>query len=138
MNCSASPVRNRLLADCYGAASRPRDGLDAIANALSAVLDRGHFFYASELYRLKGILLLATLGAESDEAEEALSQAPEVAREQKSSAMELRAAAALARLFHSRKKPLDAVGLLQDAMSQFDAKLDTPDLRDARVLMQTL
>ena len=52
-----------LLAEAYGAGGHPDEGLTALAEAL-AVMDTTELrYYAAELYRLKGALLLAAGGA---------------------------------------------------------------------------
>ena len=59
---SWQPYLLGLLAEAYGAGGHPDAGLTALAEALAVMDDTGLRYYAAELYRLKGALLLPAGG----------------------------------------------------------------------------
>jgi predicted ATPase len=88
-----------LLAEAYGAGGHPDEGLHALTEAL-AVLDTTELrYYAAELSRLKGALLLQQAISDAAQAEACFQQALDVARQQQAKSWELRAATSLARLW---------------------------------------
>jgi len=89
------------------------------------------------LHRLKGELLLLPGGSES-EAEECFNQALEVARRQSTRSLELRTAMSLARLWQKQGKPTEARELLAEIYGWFTEGFDTPDLIDAKSLLEEL
>jgi predicted ATPase len=56
------PYGLTLLAESFGKAGRPEEGLTAVAEALQLVEKNDERFYEAELYRIKGELLLAQAG----------------------------------------------------------------------------
>ena len=101
-----------LLAEAYGAGGHPDEGLTALAEAL-AVMDTTELrYYAAELYRLKGALLLQQAVPDAAQAEACFHQALDVARQQQAKSFELRAATSLARLWQSQDKRQEAYALL--------------------------
>jgi predicted ATPase len=73
-----------LLAEACGKAEQAKEGLAALAEALTVVDKSGERFYEAELYRLKGELLLVQEGhkKKSEDGEQCFLQAMEVARHQ--------------------------------------------------------
>jgi predicted ATPase len=61
-----------------------------------------------------------------------------MAREQQAKSLELRAAASLARLWQSQGKPNEARELLAQVYDWFTEGLDSPDLQDAKALLDEL
>ncbi len=64
------PYSLTLLAEAYGKAEQPEEGLTVLAEALTVVEKTGERYYEAELYRIKGELLLQQfqdlrLGAEN-------------------------------------------------------------------------
>lgn len=95
----------------------------------------------AELHRLKGeaLLGLAQAGAGCHEAVEAcFQQALAVARTRQAKSFELRAAMSLARLWQAQGRHDAGRCLLAKAYDGFSEGLDTPDLRDARALLDSL
>jgi predicted ATPase len=72
------------------------------------------------------------------EAEAAFRHAIEVAKRQNARSLELRAATSLARLWQGQGKNSDARGLLVPVYEWFTEGFDTPDLRDAKMLLDEL
>ena len=127
-----------LLAEAYGAGGHPDEGLHALAEAL-AVLDTTELrYYAAELYRLKGALLLQQAVPDAAQAEACFHQALDVARQQQAKSCELRAATSLARLWQSQDKRQEAYALLAPVYAWFTEGFDTADLQEAKTLLQEL
>ena len=99
--------------------------------------ESGERYWESELHRLKGELLLLQGGSES-EAEESFNQALDVARRQSARSLELRAAMSLAQFWQNRRETTEARELLADSYGWFTAGFGTPDLVDARALLEEL
>ena len=72
------------------------------------------------------------------EIEACLGKAIEIARRQTAKAFELRAAMSLARLWQQRGRPEQARQMLADIYGWVTEGFDTPDLIDARVLLDEL
>jgi adenylate cyclase len=105
---------------------------DAIASADAT----GECCYEAELYRLKGEHLFRQ-GREGHvaDAEVCFQQALAIAREQDAHSLELRAAMSLARLHRENGRGGLAHDLLRTAYERFEEGFDTPDLQDARDLL---
>jgi predicted ATPase len=93
-------------------------------------------FFEAELYRLRGTILLS-LGKKG-EAEAELQRALTIARQQQARWWELRAASHLARHWHDEGRYVDAISLLQPIYAWFVEGFDTPDLKDAKALLDKL
>jgi predicted ATPase len=136
-----------LLAEAYGKMGRLREGLDALTEALAAVHKATEHFYEAELYRLKGEVLLAQIGAEQRaqsieerlaEVEACFQQALTVAHRQQARSLELRAAISLARLWQQQGKHQTAHHLLAEIYAWFEQGFNTADLQEARALLMAL
>jgi predicted ATPase len=97
----------------------------------------GQLFFAAELHRLEGEIVLAG-GGEPGEAEAAFQQALEIARKLEARSFELRAATSIARLWRDQGRRADARELLARAHAGFVEGLDTADLVAARALLDDL
>ena len=93
--------------------------------------------FEAELRRLEGELRLLA-GAPEAEAEACFVEALAVARRQEARSFELRAATSLARLWRDQGRRAEAHDLLAPIYGWFTEGFDTPDLRDARVLVDGL
>ena len=127
-----------LLAQAYGAAAQPAKGLEVLAEAQRVVNDRGERYYAAEIYRLTGELLLASGADQHVAAEASFHQALAVARSQQAKAWELRAAVSLGRLWQQQGKRAAALQLLGEVYGWFTEGGETTDLREARALLAEL
>ena len=126
-----------LLAEAYGSMEQAEEGLSLMAEALDVVVTTGERWYEAELHRLRGELLQHAAGHEA-EAEACLHQAIAVARRQQASSLELRAAMSLSRLWQRQGKRAAARQLLAEVYDWFTEGFDTPDLQDARALLNAL
>jgi predicted ATPase len=126
-----------LLAEGYAKGGEPEQGLRVLEEALHRVEATGERLSEVELHRLKGELLLLQ-GAKEQEVESCLLRALNLARQQETKSLELRAAMSLARLWQYQGKRQTAHNLLAEIYGWFTEGFDTPDLQDARALLATL
>jgi predicted ATPase/class 3 adenylate cyclase len=129
-----------LLAEAYGSIGQTAEGLSLLAEALATVDRTGERGWEAELHRLKGEFLLAQAGERQQvqEAEACFHQALDVARRQQGRSWELRAAMSLARLWQQQGKRAEALELLAPIYSWFTEGFDTPDLQEAKALLEAL
>ena len=98
-----APFFLALLADAYGRARSPEEGLKRLAEAEYLIEVTGERWAEAELHRIRGRLQQNSGSCVS--AEESFHQAIRVARLQNARLWELRAAADLARLWRDQGKP---------------------------------
>jgi len=127
-----------LLADAYGALGQSEDGLAAIEEALDWGQRNDERLYAAEAHRIKGELLLMKDTADAAQAESSLQQALAVARDQQAKSWELRAALSMARMWMRHNRSGDARALLSPIYDWFTEGFDTPDLIEAKALLDQL
>ena len=125
------------LAEAYGKAGQVEEGLAALAETLAVVNRTGERFYEAEAHRLQGELLRMQ-GADLGEVEACFRQAIQVARQQQAKSWELRAVMSLCRLWQEQGKREEARQMLAEIYGWFTEGFDTPDLREARVLLEEL
>jgi predicted ATPase len=109
-------------------------GFAAVEEALDVVQRTGQRNFLSELYRLKGELLLKQTG-KNDEAEALFQQALQTAETQGARSLRLRAAMSLFRLWSKGGGNEEARALLERVYSTFTEGFDTADLKEARALL---
>jgi predicted ATPase len=114
------------------------DGLAALEEGLAMVQKGGDQFSLPEIHRVKATLLLARSAADRDTAEAAFREAIDVARGQQARLLELRAATSLAGLWGDNGSRGPARELLAPVYEAFTEGFDTPDLRDAKALLDAL
>jgi TOMM system kinase/cyclase fusion protein len=127
-----------LLADVHGTLREPEAGLTVITEALAFVETTGERWYESELYRLKGQLLLQQSPDNATKAETCFQQAVTIAQNQQAKSWELRAATSLAKLWQRQGKRQEAHDLLAPVYGWFTEGFDTADLKDAKTLLDEL
>jgi DNA-binding SARP family transcriptional activator len=141
--------RLALLAEAYGNLDQPEAGLTLIAEALATAYHQGDRRGESELYRIKGELLLKareasgeTAYTDADEVEESpeasFLKAIEVARRQSAKSLELRAVLSLSGLWRQRGKKAEVRQMLAEIYSWFTEGFDTADLKEAKALLEAL
>jgi class 3 adenylate cyclase/tetratricopeptide (TPR) repeat protein len=126
-----------LQADAQLAIGKPEAALASVAAGLEAVEMMGGAPLEAELHRLRGEALLAGAGTAS-EAETAMQQGIDVARQQNAKSWELRAVMSLARLRRQQGRPQEAAALLAPILGWFTEGFDTADLQAARTLLDDL
>jgi tetratricopeptide (TPR) repeat protein len=125
-----------LLAEMYALDGQVDSGLEAVAEGLTIVGESRVRFMEAELYRLRGELQRRD-GCEA-EAEGSFSRAMDIAREQQARSWELRATLSLARLWRDQGRHDAAHAMLAGITGWFKEGFDTPDLREARGLLEEL
>ena len=127
------------LAEAYLAVNEPAQALELITVGIQRVEAPEEDWYEAEIYRLRGIALVMSGGLETNgEAEASMRKAIEVAKSQSAKSLELRAATSLARLWQSQGKTTEARDLLAPVYDWFTEGFDTPDLLDAKALLDEL
>ena len=132
----ARPYFLALLAEMYGKAKQAEEGLTVLAEALAQVHKTGEHFYAAELYRLQGELLLMQALPDEQQVETCFRQALDIARHQQAKSLELRAAMSLGRLWQRQGKIVHARQLLTGVYAWFTEGFDTADLQEAQALLE--
>ncbi len=135
------------LADAYGKAGRPTEGLALLDKALDASdkskLRHWHQ-WQSELYRLQGELQLlqkeyTTLTAQEVlQTEACFQQAIAIAQQQQAKSTELRATVSLSRFWLRQGKQAEAYQQLAVIYQWFSEGFATPDLQEAKQLLDRL
>jgi predicted ATPase len=127
-----------LLAETYEAGGPPDEGLAVLAEAQAVMAGTEVQWYAAELSRLTGALLLRQAMPDVPQAEACFQQALAVARRQQAKSWELRAARSLARLWQQQGQQAEARELLAPIYGWFTEGFDTADLQEAKALLDEL
>ena len=109
-----------------------------MAEALALADETEQHSWQAELKQIKGELLLAASSNNHAEAQSCFSQALDIARRQQVKSWELRAAVSLGRLWQQDGKCDEARELLAPVYGWFIDGFDTPDLKEAKGLLEQL
>ncbi len=154
----ARPYYLGLLAEAYQHLAQPTEGLNVLREALASVHDAELCFYAAELHRLQGELLLLQAAAREGwpgvatagwpvtgmeapvcgAAEACYHRALEIARRQQAKMLELRAAMILSRLWRHTGQRQAALHLLAGIYDGFTEGFETAHLQEASALLEEL
>ena len=126
-----------LLAEKYGAAGRIDEGLRVLEDALGQARAQGQALFVPELSRIKGELLWKQ-GADQELVEACFRRAIEIAQQQESKLLELRAVTSLARLYAEQGRGAEARPMLDMVLGSFSEGFEIADLRAARAVQATL
>jgi class 3 adenylate cyclase/predicted ATPase len=126
------------VAQSFIAADQPGPAWQLLAEAFEAAEQLGEHFFKSELYRLKGDLLLILQDGRQDDTMACYEQALSISRTQDARLLELRAATGLARLWLQQDRQRDAAVLLGPVYKWFSEGFDLPDLQAAKALLERL
>jgi predicted ATPase len=140
------PYLLTLLAEASGLLGQPEGGLAALEEAMTLMEKTGERYYAAELHRQRGELLLrreakshpAQDSRDQHEAETCFQHALDVSRQQQAKSLELRAAMSLSRLWQRQGKRQEAYDLLAPIHNWFTEGFDTADLQEAKTLLEEL
>jgi predicted ATPase len=130
------PYYLALLAEALAQAAQPEAGLTALAEALTRVARTEERWWEAELSRLTGALQLQLPNPDVPQAEAYFQRALDVAHRQQAKALELRAAVSLSQLWQRQGKGEEARQVLAEVYGWFTEGFDTPDLREAKALLQ--
>jgi tetratricopeptide (TPR) repeat protein len=125
-----------LLAGAYEIGGQIEEAVTLLDDALQIVERTGERWFAAELNRHKGQLVLRQ--GHSEVAEELYRKARCIAGEQGAKLWELRAAVSLARLRHDQGRPAEAHDLLAPIYGWFTEGFRTPDLKNTKALLDAL
>jgi TOMM system kinase/cyclase fusion protein len=132
------------LAEVYGKGGQIEEGMRMLTEALALAHKNEEHRYEPELYRLKGELLLrqcedrAGTHSAATESEACFRRALDIARYQQAKSLELRAVMSLSRLWQQQAKNMEARHMLAGTYSWFTEGFNTPDLQEARDLLEVL
>jgi serine/threonine protein kinase/predicted ATPase len=127
-----------MLGDAYTHLGRFEDAHKALDEALAVAEKNDDRSHEAELHRLRGELLLAEPPDRSSDAEACFRRAIETARRQQSKGWELRATVSLARLWQRQGSRGDAGTALAAVYGTYTEGFTTPDLVDAKGLLESL
>ena len=130
------PYYTVFLARACEIAGQIKEALAHLGDAFRIAERTGERWFAAELHRHKGRLLLRQGHAEA--AEELYRKALSIAVEQEAKLWELRAAVSLARLRRDQGRRAEARDLLAPIYGWFTEGFDTPDLKEAKSLLENL
>jgi predicted ATPase len=125
-----------LLAGAREIAGQVEEALALLDEALQIVERTGERWFVAELNRHKGELLLRQ--GDPEAAEQLYRKALSIAKEQEAKLWELHAAASLARLRRDQGRRAEARDLLAPVYDWFTEGFDTPDLKEAKELLDQL
>jgi predicted ATPase len=114
------------------------EALTLLDEAIAAANRNTGYYAASQLRRIKGDVLLAMPSPDERQAEALLLEAIDIARQQEAKSFELQAALSLARLWQRNGKANEAREMLKSIYDWFTEGFDTPDLEEARGLLERL
>jgi hypothetical protein len=133
---------SKVMLDVFAAALADAElragNIEQAAAALAEADTVGHGWWQSEILRLRGDLLRAGLGNGGPAAEHLYRGSITAAQGQQARSFELRAAMALSRLWVEQDKRREARELLAPLYSWFTEGFDTPDLKEAKALLDEL
>ena len=130
------PYHIALLAAASEIAGQVEQGLTLLDEALQIVDRTGERWLEAELYRHKGQLLLWQ--GHTEAAEDLYCKALIIAEEQEAKLWELRAAVSFARLRRDQRRRAEARALLEPVYGWFTEGFATPDLKEAKALLDEL
>jgi predicted ATPase/ABC-type thiamine transport system ATPase subunit len=125
----ARPLYTGILAEAYGRAGQPAQGIALIEEAVDCMNRTGQRLYEAALQRIKGDLLLAGSRDTHAEAEDCFRHAVDCARRQSAKSYELAAALSLSRLWRGQGKNEEVRTLLAEIYGWFTDTSAGPVLR---------
>jgi class 3 adenylate cyclase/predicted ATPase len=130
------PYQIALLAKACEIAGQIEEAVDRLDDALQIIERTGERWLEAELHRQKGVLVLRD--GQPGAAEELYRKALTIACEQEAKLWQLRAAVSLARLCRDQGRRTEARELLAPVYGWFTEGFGTPDLKDAKALLDEI
>jgi tetratricopeptide (TPR) repeat protein/predicted Ser/Thr protein kinase len=128
---------NAHLSEAYAIAGNLEEAMSVLHEAQDYLAKSGEHYYEAEILRLEAESLLVR-GQPEAKAEETFQSAIEIARRQQAKSLGLRATMSLARLWQKQGKTKEARQQLAEIYDWFTEGFDTPDLKDAKALLDEL
>ena len=132
------PIFLAVEAEAHARAGRSDAAVHTIEQAIKTVNETGECWAIAEVLRVKASILSTTDRAAANEIESLLMESVEIARCQQARSWELRSVCDLARLWKSQGRKKEALKLLQSIYNKFTEGFDTPDLLEAKALIESL
>jgi predicted ATPase len=127
-----------LLTEALAKEGEVQQGINVLSRAEAMVEASGERWFEAELYRLMGELLLSVSSPNFAEGEACFRKALNIARKQRAKSLELRATLSLSRLRQRQGRPGQAYRSLAEVYGSFTEGFDSPDLMDAKALLDLL
>lgn len=127
-----------LSAEVEAHAGRGAAALEILDTARQISIDTGLRVYDSEIFRIRGDILLRLSLANEAEAEACYADALTMSRQQSCRALELRTVASIARLRRDQNRSKEARDLLSPVYEGFTEGFDVPDLKAAKAILAEL
>jgi predicted ATPase len=132
------PLFQGLLAELEAEGDGADGALRRIDAALTLANETGEHWTDALLHRIRGEILSQRDPANPALAEEAFLAAVAIAQAQKARSFELQAALALAKLYQSTARPVDAHAALAPALEGFSPTPEMPEIAEAQALLERL
>ena len=126
------------LIDALITAGHAEEAVDLVDAAVAAAESTGADYWLADLLRLKGEVLLAAAPDNAAVAEAHILRAIDTARAQGARIFELRATISFARRLTAKGRKSEALGLLSPLYKFFTEGFQTPDVMDAKALLDQL
>jgi class 3 adenylate cyclase/tetratricopeptide (TPR) repeat protein len=130
------PYFGGVCADALLRAHEVDEGMKVLTDAIRLAEDSQEIFWLAEMLNLRGKFLL--LADRKADAEESYQRACDLAQGQSARSLQLRAATSLAGLWRDQGKRVQAGDLLAPIYGWFTEGFDTPDLKEAKVMLEEL
>jgi predicted ATPase len=127
-----------VLAKAHADLGQFEDARRCIGEAIAAGEASGERWWEAEFHRMAGEIELIAPERDIAKAETSFERALEIARAQQARSFELRAATSLARVRRDQGRHAEAHALLAPIYGWFTEGFDTPDLREAKSLLEEL
>jgi predicted ATPase len=127
-----------LLAEAYLQGGRYADGMKQLDLAIATAVENGDEGYIPRMHMVRASLLVRLGSSNVEAAETSLRRSVAVSRAQGARGWELRASTSLARLWRDQGKRTEARDLLAPVYGWFTEGFDTPDLKEAKALLEEL
>ncbi len=127
-----------VLAKCHAELGQFDDARRCIGEAIAAAEASGERWWEADLHRVAGEIELMAPERDAAKAQAAFERALEISRAQEARAFDLRAATSLARLWRDQGRRVEARALLAPVYGWFTEGFDTPDLIEAKSLLEEL
>jgi predicted ATPase len=124
-----------LLAEARAKSEKFSDALTILRSQLDSLPEPGIGFYLSELYRLQGVCLLCLDSFTKEEAMTSLQMAVDIAKQQKATLLQLKAAISMADAATSIGQPERGLQPLRDLCANLPEGFDAPQLAEAKRLL---
>jgi len=133
-----TPLYMSFLANAFARLGKFDDAWRCIGEAMTAAETTKERWFEADIHRMAGEIALLSGEPDAAKAEGYFERALAVARQQQAKSFELRAAMSMARLWCGRGRRNEARDLLAPVYCWFTEGFDTPDLKEAKTLLDEL